>query len=295
MGSSESKNLVVSDNRQGRSADQAFLGCVTERITEFRLPGVSPESLPSGIAHEFVITDELGNAWVHVASTHDRATLFNAWTGEPIMVIQQRPWASNFLKSWFRIFAFKPNRPGQDSTESFTTFDDHGVTTQEPLYLFAKVLVVPADEDEDSPKTAKRCCSSPDSVLWSKGDDDGRSRSHCSCSYSRYNGNEGGPEVWTASASGLKGEAQALAIRPADDERRCVALINPASYRTNEAGGRTCGILCAPGVDPVEAFCVCVIMSMISDGAAPVLVPHTVEVDSPANSLHQSLLAAAGA
>ena len=210
------------------------------------MPWNLPERLRSGDVREVIITDNNGYPWVRVAGLDDRTILFDVVTGEPIVVIERRPWSSNFQKFWYRIFAWMPNRPYQDSTEEFTMSDDDGATTRAPLYLFAKVF-----EDTIDEEAPKRCCSDPDSIVWYKGNDK-KPRPHCSCSYSRYNGNEGGPEVWTVDASGLDGEAPAVEIQPVDDQRKCVALIDQSSFRTNEEGELTCGILCAPGVNPLS-------------------------------------------
>lgn len=256
MGAGESKLVSA-----GRSADLALLGCVTERVTEFYLP----ERLPAGSARECSIADDDGDPWFRVARpSAEQTVLCNAWTGEPAAVIQRRAWSSS--RSCFRIFACTPNTPYQEPTDSLTMSDvQAGVTTQRPLYLFGKVFEEPEDE-EDRPVRLR--CGAP-SVLWQK-DPAKEKRPQWSCSYSRYRGNESGPELWTVSASGRSGQMDALEIKPADDDRKCVARIDQSSHRTNEAGEPTRAIRCAPGVDPLEAMCVCVIMDMITDGGASV-------------------------
>jgi hypothetical protein len=283
MGSSGSKRLVAS---AGSSADQVFLTSATESVTEFRLnlPELFLLNLQAGAHLDFTIKNEAGDPWVRIAGGSDeRMILSNAWTGETIAVIERRPWSSNFRKFSYRIFARIPNNPYQKSTTSLTTSDDLGYTARTPLYLFAKVFEDPDDEEF----AQKRCCTSSDSMSWYKNKDK-HSRSRSSWSYSRYNGNEGGPQVWTLNASGLDGKAL-VEIQPVDDEDKYLAVMEPSSYRTNEAGELTCDLLCAPGVDPVEAICVCVIMAMIGDddnaddyGMVPLLAAKAAQDDSPA-------------
>jgi hypothetical protein len=87
--------------------------------------------------------------------------------------------------------------------------------------------------------------------------------------YSRCEGSEDGPEVWRAKGAS---ESSVLEIVPLEDESQCVARVDPVAAFP-KSGERTCGITVAPGIDPVQAVAVALVMAKnvpkIQDYAPP--------------------------
>ena len=149
MGGGESKSFVWNG---GMSAEQALLGSVTLRLTKFHIPK------DAGTESDFTITDDQGAPWLRVDRTswslRDKTVLFNAETGEPVVVIKSKLRSLFRSEKDYRILTFAPNQPDQESTFTF-----EGA----PLYHFAKLKASAGGPTAPCSISYSRCIGNDDS------------------------------------------------------------------------------------------------------------------------------------
>jgi uncharacterized protein YxjI len=126
MGCLESKDRKMMEDG-GMKAEDAIIGRVTTKETEFRIK----EKFWSWTGRDFCVKDNSGDPWVKVVgaawSIRDKMVLVDAKTDEPVLILQRKIFS---FGNQFQIFTFKPNKPGQESTET------HDGT---PVYRFSKI------------------------------------------------------------------------------------------------------------------------------------------------------------